>query len=220
MNAKSGTFLALIAVACVSSAQAQNFLFNPSFELPAIPNGTFVPFTAGQTIGVGWVVDSAVFAADVITAGYTGGGVTWTPPTHGNQYLYVGDSATASVLHQDVALPGAGSYRLSFDLASFLSAFAPGAKVSVDILNLGNNSSVIGGSQDFTRASGIGYATQTVDFIAQQAGNYRLTLANANGFGSNVDNFSLTAVPEPGSYAVLGGVGLLGFAAFRRFRKA
>jgi hypothetical protein len=40
---------------------------------------------------------------------------------------------------------------------------------------------------------------------------------NSNGQGLGIDNFSITAVPEPSEYALVMGLGLLGFALGRRY---
>lgn len=45
------------------------------------------------------------------------------------------------------------------------------------------------------------------------------TQGNVNNF-TRADNFTLTTVPEPSAFAVLGGVAALGFAALRRRRRA
>ncbi len=209
-----------IVAAGAMAATAQNFILNPSFELPVVGAGSYQVFATGQTIGAGWVVDSSAIAVDVLDKGYASGGVTWAPPTHGNQYLYLGDSASAATIRQDVSLAAGGPYRLTFDLANFLSFHGTSAKTTVNVVNLGDSSSVVGGGQDFTRPSGAGYASQELDFTVPQAGNYRVLVSNPDGFGSNVDNFALVAVPEPSAYAILAGAGVLGFAALRRFRRA
>jgi hypothetical protein len=215
----------LLPIACAvfgsaTGAFAQNFLLNPSFENPVVPAGSYISYSTGQGVGAGWVVGFAFYDAAVVDVGYTGGGVVWAPPTDGSQYLYVGDSASASTVYQDVAL-SPGSYRLTFDLANFLAGDSGnGAKVSLSVDQLPGGT-VASGS--FQRPTSAGYAPQELDFVLGSGGTYRVGVTSADGFGSNVDNFSLVkvAVPEPGAWGILGGSASLVFAvARRRMRRA
>ena len=210
-----------VLLALTSTVAAQNFLLNPSFEEPVVPTGSYQTFSAGQTIGVGWIVDSTAIQTVVVDRDYTGGGVVWAPPTDGRQYLYVGNNASAATIHQDFPLVTPGAYRVTFDLANYLSnLFDIGAGVTIDVVTIGGNSSVIGGAQGFFRPPASGYATQSLDFFASDAGTYRLIVSNLEGSGSNVDNFGVfAAVPEPSSYAICAGAGMLGFALLRRLQR-
>ena len=199
---KMGNLAALITVAAIGAwSQGQNLLVNPSFEDPQVDAslGYAGAYTAGATIGSGWVVESTDFGAFVIADYYTAGGVTWADPTDGNQFLYVGTNATSSTIYQDVALQGSTRHVLSFDLAEFLSGYfaSSGAYLLVDVLQ--NGTSILGGAVPFTRPIGADFATQTLEFTTQDSGEYRLWLRNGGGYGTNVDNFSLTAVPAPGA---------------------
>lgn len=216
---KMGNLAALVTVAAVGSlTQGQNLLVNPSFEDPQVDTGFGYAgaYSAGMTIGSGWKVESADFGAFVIADYYTGGGVTWADPTDGNQFLYVGTNASSSTIYQDVALQGSTRHVLSFDLAEFLSGYfvSSGAYLLVDVLQ--NGTSILGGAVPFTRPIGADFATQTLEFTTQAAGEYRLWLRNGGGYGTNVDNFSLTAVPAPGAAMAIGAMALT--AGVRRRR--
>lgn len=200
------TAIALFCVCAMSaSVFAQNFLQNSSFEVPVVAAGAFTRFYSGDTIGAGWIVDSAAVDAAVIDRGYQGGSATWYAPTDGNQYLYVGDIASVSVIHQDVLLTTIGSHRLTFDLANFAaSPFPGGARLTVDVINVASGVSVCGGAHVFTRPLGGGYAQEQLDLNVVQTGAHRLSLESANGFGCNVDNFVLISTPRTGLVYCLG----------------
>ncbi|MFO1487774.1 MAG: PEP-CTERM sorting domain-containing protein [Verrucomicrobiota bacterium] len=215
VQVRSGN-LSRIAVAAVSvwfssqSAQA-NFLLNGSFESPVIAPAAGVGIVSGATIGAGWVTDTG---NSVLLGTQYGGGVPggfWPGASDGNAYLFMGNSASAGAIHQDLAL-NANSYTLTFDLANFLGGFnGNGAKVSVNIINLGNSTSVLGAPQVFTRPVLGNYAAQSLSFSLPNAGNYRVSVTSASGFGSNVDKFDLSVVPEPSALTLLGSSLLLGF---------
>lgn len=193
-------------------------VFNPSFEDPVLPYGTYGAYPAGTTIGSGWVVDSAGVGAALIGEGYVNGGVVWPAPSDGKQFLFVGNGLDFTVMHQDVSLAAGVAYSLTFDLASFLSSPFT-ANLNVDILDLSTSTSVIGGPQAFTRPALSGFAEQQLDFTTAGAGSYRVVLDSPGGYGNNVDNFELTMVPEPATWGAFIGLGLLGFGAFRRMTR-
>jgi hypothetical protein len=209
---KMGNLAALVTVAAVGSlSQAQNLLVNPSFEDPKVDAsfGYAGAYTAGATIGSGWVVESADFGAFVIADYYTTGeGVIFAAPTDGGQFLYVGNNATSSTITQDVVLQGSTQHVLTFDLAEFLPGpyNSNGAFLLVDVRL--NGSSILGGVVPFTRPARSGYEKQTLTFTTQDAGEYRLWLRSGSGYGTNVDNFSLTAVPAPGAAMAIGAMAL------------
>jgi hypothetical protein len=212
-------FAVAAALATVAPATAHaGLLINPSFEQPALPPGTFRDFTAGNTIGAGWVVQSG--DAQVITNNFS---PTWPNATDGNQIAYLGQNLQATTVYQDVSLNASTAYRLTFDLSGF-SQFnnGNGALLKVDILSGGQ--SILGGPVTFTRPEPSQFAGEVLEFTSGSSGSYRLILNQPGGHGTNVDNFSLTlaSVPEPSSLT-LGCVGagivttLLGY---RRSRSA
>jgi hypothetical protein len=217
---KMGNLAALVTVAAIGSVSlAQNLLVNPSFEDPKVETGFGYAgaYTAGTTIGSGWKVESAQYGAYVIADYYTTGeGVIFAAPTDGGQFLYVGNNATSSTITQDVVLQGSTQHVLTFDLAEFLPGpyNSNGAYLVVDVLQ--NGTSILGGVVPFSRPAGSGYEKQTLEFTTQDSGEYRLWLRSGGGYGTNVDNFSLAAVPAPGAAMAIGTMALA--AGVRRRR--
>lgn len=191
--------LLLAALSPTSSALALNLLKNASFESPSIGSNP-QEFAQGSTIGNGWVVGATTSSSVVIHTGYTGGGVTWPEPTDGTQFLYMANSAQSSTIYQDVTL-SPGSYKLTLDLANFLGGgYAAGAKIN-GALSLASGGSIA--NDVFTRPLGAGFATFEWTFAVNTSDTYRLSFENPNGYGSNLDNVTLTAVPEPSEWTCL-----------------
>lgn len=122
-------------------------------------------------------------------------------------------------LYQDFASASGTSYTLNYDWAIWNTNATPTLKVSViDISNAQEiYSGTFGGN---SAASGV---TQHVATSFLGTGNtlrLRIQEGVESGFNDNtfiVDNFSVTAVPEPESYAMLmAGLGILAFATRRR----
>lgn len=204
--------IALVSSAFALPALAQNLLINGSFEQPALPFAGTSGFTDGQTIGAGWIVESTTATATVIHDAYTGGGAAWPVGSDGNQYLYVGDSLSTSVISQTVNLAGNAQHLLTFDFATFQSPAIDG-RLTLDILQ-GNTSILPGGPVvlDIAWATNQGqFAPQSLSFTTLAPGAYTVRFASTQGIVANVDNFVL--VPAP---AAAGALLLLARRARRR----
>jgi len=189
---------AVLGLVAGAAGQARaELLLNPSFEQPVLADGTVAGFSSGETIGAGWVVQSG--NASIITKGFTvevPPGTFWPGPSAGNQYLYDGSNLVATTVYQDVSLAAATAYQLTFDMANFLGGgLGSGARVNVDVTI--NGVSVIGGPTSFTLPLGAGYTTESLDFTTAGAGTYRLLLEQPGGYGTNIDNLSLSAELYP-----------------------
>jgi len=193
-----------------------NLLSNGSFEL-----GSFVPdandsmaLAAGATDITGWTVENAALA--------------WIGPSNpfgltasdGGYFLdlsgYHDNSPYAGMLHSlSIATTIGTTYRLKFDIGT--DPTYDSAPVSI-FATAGSDSATFTSTPllpnqweefmfDFVASS-----TSTSISLDGQAGT------NEKYFG--LDNVSLTVVPEPSTFTLIMGPGLLVFGAWRRFRKA
>ena len=113
------------------------------------------------------------------------------------------------VLRQVLGVIGGQQYDLTF---SYLSSGATGNGLRVDFNGVGFNPAVVG----YAATNGAVF-TGTYTFTATATGDTTLRfLGVRNGF-THLDNVSVTAVPEPETYAMmLAGLGAVGFMARRR----
>ena len=214
LNAR-GVLLAM-AVLGVGLPCYANLLSNGSFEV-----GNFVPdaqdsmaLAVGATDMTGWTVQNAALA--------------WIGPTNpfglsasdGSYFLdlsgYHDNSPYAGVLQsQTIATVVGTQYRLSFDIGT--DPQYDTAPVSIQ---------AVAGSASATFTSTPANPNQWESFNLDFTATSVNTAIQLNGLASTdekylgLDNVSLTVIPEPSTIALLGGPGLLAFAAWRRFRRA
>lgn len=119
-----------------------------------------------------------------------------------------GSTGNAGLFDKQLALGAATTYILSFDLAG-----SQRGDVNIVDVTFGTN------TQTFTLNSADPFSTYTMAFTTNAAANYQILFDNKGGdnFGALLDNVNVAAVPEPETYMMmLGGLGLIGFAARRR----
>ena len=153
----------------------------------------------------GWTVSNGT--VDIIGVG----GAWDLIPGNGNYVDLDGSTNQAGVLSKTLNLVAGTTYTATFDLAGNHRGYADDV---VDV-NFGSSSLTL------TRASADALTAESLSFTAATTGSYTLSFHNHGGdnVGALLDNVSVSAVPEPASYAMLlGGLGLLGFAARRRQR--
>ncbi|MCA9109839.1 MAG: PEP-CTERM sorting domain-containing protein [Planctomycetaceae bacterium] len=218
MNRLTTLLMVCIGLALHHSRVQADLILNPSFEDPILSApGTFQRFAAGQTIGAGWIVQAPSATGSVVIYTPHSAVVDWPNATDGNQILYVGDNMGSTTVFQDLTLTANTQYRLEFDLGAFTNnpVNANGAALQMDVLR--NGTSILSSPVLFTRPHNAGFATQTLNFATSLAGTYRLSMTSQQNFGTNVDNFQLTAVPEPSGVILVGlSLGIVGMRRPRR----
>jgi hypothetical protein len=168
---------------------------NGSFESPDIPESLlFNFFIPGQTVGAGWVVDSASDSAILVLRDVAATQVT---VTDGDQYAVLGLAPDSGTIYQDITLDAA-DYQLSFQLGSDEANLD--GEVSINVLRSG--ASIIGGPTSFGVSIGSDFQTRTLDFSTTQADTYRLVVA-ATGGAPALDAFQITSIPEPATTVLL-----------------
>lgn len=133
-------------------------------------------------------------------------------PGNGRYVDLDGSSSQAGEFHKDLSLTAGLQYTLAFDLAG-------NQRGSVENVNVNFGSAV----DNLTVNSSDGFSNHTLLFTPSTTGIYSLIFQNAGGdnVGALLDNVSVSAVPEPETYAMLlAGLGLLGFMAGRRKESA
>ena len=156
------------------------------------------------------------------------GDTAWTTTSHGLEIRNDGTAGTAqdatkfaeldtdvnTWISQDLATVAGQEYKLTFYIEDRPGTVASTNGLSFSVSNAtGNTSSTIGSVSNWTEYSywftGTG-SPSTLTFTA---------LGTSDGYGSSLDNISVTAVPEANSIMMLAaGLGLLGLAR-RRARK-
>lgn len=148
----------------------------------------------------GWTVSGGTI--DLIAAG---------PPIFPGLGSYVdldGSSLSSGLLSNNVNLVGGTTYILSFDLAGSHQG-------STETVNINFGSTVA----SYSLNSADHFSTFTLDFTPGTSGSYGISYLNLGGdnVGASLDNVSVSAVPEPETYAMLlAGLGLMGFMSRSR----
>ena len=184
-----------LACACLIGAAAQaGTVFSDNFD------GN----TAGlNKVPTGWTVSNGT--VDIIGNGtafdfYPGNG------------LYIdldGSTRDAGVLSRDFALTGGVSYLATL----WLSGGARGQNSNEVMVDFGSTSA----AQTFSANAPL--AAWNIAFTPTSTGLYTLAIANSGGdnIGAILTSVQVSAVPEPGSWALtLAGLAALGFVARRR----
>lgn len=194
----------LVGLALAASAghgfASTNLVTNGSFEANLVP-GAFINSTqqsiSDWTVGVGNV--------DLV-------GLLWTAASGVNSVDLNGTKK--GEIHQTLTTVVGQNYQLSFELAG---NFQGGTAIKNLSVNIGPNGLY---SFDTTGMSAVnmGWIQHSVTFVAVSSATTLSFASNTSGaYGPVIDNVSVTAVPEPESFAMLlAGLGMMGMIARRR----
>jgi hypothetical protein len=205
-----------IAVFGVAVPSHANLITNGSFEF-----GTFVPdvnnsmsLSVGATDMTGWTVVTAPLAwigpSNPFGLSASDGGYFLDLSGYHDNAPYAGVEQTQNILTTIGA-----QYRLSFDLGTS----PPYDSAPVSILVTAGSASTTFTSTPLNVNQ---WETFTFDFTATSA----TTTISLDGQASTaekyigLDNVSVVPIPEPGTFALFAGSGLLALVGWRRFRKA
>ncbi|WP_293701145.1 MULTISPECIES: choice-of-anchor C family PEP-CTERM protein [unclassified Sphingopyxis] len=200
-------FAAVAAVALVPASASAATLVNGSFENGTLTNPSFATVAGGNSTSInGWVVT-------------------------GNSVDYIGSYWSAQQGSRSIDLNGNGQggiqqtfdtvvgqlYNISFWLAGNTDGNPTTKSVRV---GAGNVSSVFTfDTTGFSAPNNMGWKNYNFQFTAGPGTSTTLSFASLDtgSFGASLDNVSVSAVPEPATWAMMMlGIGLIGGAMRRR----
>lgn len=195
------TFVCAAIAASAFAAQAQNLVVNGSFEANSVGAGRFI--TLNNTLG--WTGTPTI----EIRNGVAGNA------QDANNYVEL-DTNRNSGMFQSVAT-GTGWYELSF-------WFSPRERVAAGSNGLSYSFGALSGTVAAVQGAPLGNVWQQFTDRVYLTGPTTLTFfatGTSDSLGGSLDNVSVTAVPEPETYAMmLAGLALMGSIARRRKNKA
>jgi hypothetical protein len=226
MNFKASVALAALAIGMFAAqgSQAANLIIDGDFETTAASANGPVPGSPWLIVAQpGQFVDGGVL--DLTGADYIPCcGTTGTAAELANHFATfgAGNVAGGDVLLQDVFTKPGQTYLLTYDSG----ALGGGSQsFSAVIINEANNQTLVSQTTSPTANDALGatFSSNSLRFVA--TGGQTLIAFTAPGAGINVDpvldNVSVTAVPEPATWAMmLVGFGGLGMAMRSRRKRA
>ncbi len=191
-----------------------------SFDTSALVGGFTV--AVGQTIQGSGTYTGDVTVNGTLAPGNSPGVVTFTNnlTLSGTTVMEINGTARGTD-YDGVNLTGSGANTLTYGGTLTLSFGAAITAGTYDLFNLGS----VNQTGDFTSVGATGAGISLSGFsasigtgwtanLAEASNNWILTFDNASG------DLTITAIPEPSTYAVLAGFGTLGLAIIRRRRSA
>lgn len=207
MNRIQLAMLGLSCAALFSQANASNLVANGDFESASITNGSVRTFSSGSQELTGWTV--GLNTVDLVSDSL------WRPA--GGVYSLDLNGFKKGEIHQSLNTVSGQHYQLAFDMAG---NFFGGSNVKTLSVNLGSNG-IYSFNTGGKGAADMGWTHYTTTFVALSSITTLSFLSNVSGnAGATLDNISVTAIPEPETFAMLlAGLGLMG-AIVRRRNKA
>ncbi len=206
------TIITLVSVTAFTGlTSAQNLLTNGGFENNAgYVNTSPTPNQYGVVASpLGWTVTSG----RTTYLGSNAGGAWVMPNGTGDWAMQTDGEGSPVTMHQDFISVAATGYRLNYDY--WTRSFGPlSAPITVSIIDTVTNTSIYSASYTLPTSDTMGAVSQ---MFTGTGNNLRLEIADKSRNNNNVavfDSFSVTAVPEPSSGALLG-LGALGLLARR-----
>jgi hypothetical protein len=200
------TLLAALLATPLASFAATNLLTDGSFESAAVASGSYVIFTSASNPGVpGWTAKNEIEVRndDVGTA------------QNGSKFVEL-DANSNSSMSQSFATVVGGTYDLSFYYSNRTDTLAGTNGLSFSVGNLSNVVTTLpgtnnSGNNQWQLYDGTFTATSALTTLTFHA------LGNSDSYGTSLDNVSVAAVPEPGTYAMMfAGLASIGFFVRRR----
>ena len=193
---KSTIIAAAITTVFAAPASAAVTIFSDNFD-------SYSPLTLNWTppVASGWTVTAGT--VDLIGTGFND-----ILPGNGNYIDLDGSTSNSGVFANSVNLTGGVTYTLSFGLAGSQRGSTETANI-----NFGTASTLV------TLGSSAGLTAYDLNFTPAASGIYSFSFENLGGdnIGLLLDNVSVSAVPEPETYAMLlAGLGMLGFMLRRK----
>lgn len=196
------TFVCAAIAASAFAAQAQNLVVNGSFEDNVLAAGTWGIFGNGIGTSVNaWTADPTIEIRNAVAG----------DAQQGNNYVELDTNANSSMFQQ--VATGMGWYELSFWFSARegVAAGSNGLNYSFGDLSGTVLANVAGTTGNvWQQYTGLVYLNGATNLVFSATGK-------SDSYGGSLDNVSVTAVPEPQTYAMmLAGLALMGSMARRR----
>lgn len=207
MKIKNCFLVIVVMLAFFSQANATNLILNGSFEFATVnPGNSFVTLGTGDTRITHWTVTNG-------SIDYIGG--YWQASDGSRSIDLSGNQAGELEVSQPFNTIVGQQYLLTFDMAG--NPDRQGIKTM--------QVTVAGQSQDYAFDStgktktNMGWMSQSFLFTATNINTtLKFTSLTTNAWGPALDNVSVTVIPEPGTFLLLGS-GLLGIGISARIRR-